>query len=200
MSAVAATVIAALMAGNAPAFVEDLDDLAGQTDIDLGADQSMRHGIEEFLDLDMIVGTDPGKLPDRELISFGGQSLERWPLHRFEEVLAADIKPPHGSAVEIVEGVSNGGIALGKREESLMTQPPENVRLGQAHPSFDFCLAERRQMQVMSERPAAKSGLHIRFTRCMGMRSSLSIAAIIGVSTGSSTPMRTARSGQSPRI
>ena len=75
MSAVAASVIAALMAGDATAFVEDLDDLAGQPNIDLGADQGMRHGIEELLDLDMVVGADPGKLPDRELISLGGQGL-----------------------------------------------------------------------------------------------------------------------------
>ena len=53
IGAVAATVIATLMAGNAPAFVEDLDGPAGHADIDLGTDQAVGHGAEELLDLDV---------------------------------------------------------------------------------------------------------------------------------------------------
>jgi len=138
MGAVAAAVIAALMTGDAAAFMENLDGLAGQPDVDLGTDQSMGHGIEEFLGLDMIVGTDPGKLPDRELIGIGGQGLQCWPLDRVEEVLTTDIEPAHRPAVEIVESVPDGGIAFGKREEGLMTQPTENIGLGQAHTGLDL--------------------------------------------------------------
>lgn len=71
IGAVAPALITTLMAGDAPAFVKDLDDPAGHAHIDLSTDQAVGHGIEELLDLDVVVETDPGELPDGKLVVFG---------------------------------------------------------------------------------------------------------------------------------
>ena len=57
---VAATAIPTLMDSNAFAAVEYLDHLLRRTDINLLADEIVRHGIEEGLELDMVVGGHAG--------------------------------------------------------------------------------------------------------------------------------------------
>ena len=69
IGAVTPAAIATLMTSDATAFVKDLDSVAGQADIDLSADQGEGHGVEELLDLVMIVLPEPSKLPDGELIA-----------------------------------------------------------------------------------------------------------------------------------
>src|SRR5690606_37646890 len=56
VGAVAPPAIAALMNGDALAAVEYLDRPDRGVDVDLLADEAVRHGIEEGLELDMIVG------------------------------------------------------------------------------------------------------------------------------------------------
>ena len=49
--------------GDPRMIVENLDHSMRQADIDLPADQSVRHGVKGFVDLDMIVRMDLGAFP-----------------------------------------------------------------------------------------------------------------------------------------
>lgn len=61
VGAVAPSAIAALVKGDSLAAVEDLDRPARRADIDLLADEAMRYGVEEALELDMVVGGNAGQ-------------------------------------------------------------------------------------------------------------------------------------------
>ena len=64
------------MCGDALATVEYLDHPGGGADIDLLADEAVRDGIEEALELDMVIRRDPRQAPFGELIVLGGQACE----------------------------------------------------------------------------------------------------------------------------
>jgi hypothetical protein len=68
----ASAAIAPSMSGNARAAMEHLDRARGDADIDLLADQGVRHRIAETRDLDVIVQADAGQLPLGKDI-FGGR-------------------------------------------------------------------------------------------------------------------------------
>ena len=70
--AVLAAHVAALMDADALAPMEDLDRARGDPHVDLGADERVRDGIEEVVDLDVIVEIDPRAPPFRELPIVGG--------------------------------------------------------------------------------------------------------------------------------
>ena len=57
------------MRGDERAAMEYLDGARRRAGIDLLAKQRVRHGIEEFVDLDMIVDADAGEAPFGVLIS-----------------------------------------------------------------------------------------------------------------------------------
>ena len=87
-----AAAIAPLMRSDAPAAVEHLDRAGRDADVDLLADQRMRHRVEEALDLDVIVEPDPGETPLGELVVRLRQRLEGRPLDAREQVVPADAK------------------------------------------------------------------------------------------------------------
>src|SRR5262245_25260857 len=55
--------VAAGMAGNPAALVEDLDRCVGYAGLDLLADQARRYRVVVVVDLDVIVGRNPALLP-----------------------------------------------------------------------------------------------------------------------------------------
>ena len=63
--------IAAQMRGDTLAAMEDLDGARGDADLDLFADQGVRHRIEEAVDLDVVVRADPSQAPF-------GIDIRRW--------------------------------------------------------------------------------------------------------------------------
>src|SRR6516162_3786405 len=74
--------IAAQMRGDTLAAMEDLDGARGDADLDLFADQGVRHRIEEAVDLDVVVRADPSQqigtvaaLKSEKMAAFG------WNLH-----------------------------------------------------------------------------------------------------------------------
>src|SRR5690606_30886593 len=79
VGAVTASAIATLMNGDAPAAVEYLDHPGRGADVDLLADKAVRHGIEEGLELDMIVGGDPSQAPFGELVILHWQARQGRP-------------------------------------------------------------------------------------------------------------------------
>src|SRR5690606_21864202 len=135
--------IAALMRGDALATVEYLDHPGGGTDIDLLADEAVRDGIEEALELDVIIRRDPRQAPFGELVVLCGKGCEGWAFDRLEEMPAADAEPAHDMIVDAREHLGDRGIGLGKREEGLLAQAAENAALGKAHGVLDLGLVLR---------------------------------------------------------
>ncbi|MER8486148.1 hypothetical protein [Mesorhizobium sp. M1322] len=70
----ARTAIAALMDSNALAAVEDLDGACRCPQIDLLANEAVRHGIKEGLELDVVIRRDAGQTPAHMTFR------RRWPL------------------------------------------------------------------------------------------------------------------------
>jgi hypothetical protein len=61
IGAMPAATVATLMGGDTPAAMEHLDGARGDADVDLGANERVRHRVEEVFDLDMIVEPDAGE-------------------------------------------------------------------------------------------------------------------------------------------
>ena len=68
IGAVPTTAVAPLMRGNALPAMEYLDRAGRDADVDLLADQRMRHRIEEARGFDVIIEADPGQAPFGELV------------------------------------------------------------------------------------------------------------------------------------
>ena len=111
--------VATLVCGDALATVEYLDHPGGGTDIDLLADEAVWDGIEEALELDVIIRRDPCQAPFGELVVLAGQACERRTFHRFEEMPAADTEPSHDMIVDAREHLGDRGIG------GMMTKRPE---------------------------------------------------------------------------
>ena len=79
---------------------EDLDRAAGRPQIDLRADQAVRHRIEEALVLDMIVA-NPGEAPFGKLVVVARQG-RALALDRLEEIAAADAEAAHDMVVDAI--------------------------------------------------------------------------------------------------
>jgi hypothetical protein len=77
--------IAPRVSGNALAAMEYLDGARGDADIDLFADQGVRHRIEEALDLDVVIKADAGQPPFGIDVFRCRQRLQRWMLDRLEQ-------------------------------------------------------------------------------------------------------------------
>ena len=77
IGAVTRAAVATLMGGDALGVMEHLDGAAGDTHIDLSADQRMRHRIVEALDLDVIIDPHAGEPPLGELVIARRQGVQR---------------------------------------------------------------------------------------------------------------------------
>jgi hypothetical protein len=77
IGAMPTTAVAALMGSDTPAAMEDLDGARGDADIDLSANEGVRHRVEEVFDLDMIVESDAREAPFRIFVILRWQSPQR---------------------------------------------------------------------------------------------------------------------------
>ena len=123
-------------------------------DVDLFADQRMRHRVEEALDLDMIVDANAGEMPVGILVVLLRQGLHGGSLDRVEELTATDAETAHLTAVHPLEGRQNRGVAFGQGKERDVTQATENVALGETDFSLNGRFGDRCQLQAVWARPA----------------------------------------------
>jgi len=86
----ARTAIAALMGGDALAAVEDLDGACCCPQIDLLANETVRHGIEEGFELDVVIRRDAGQTPFGELVVFTRKAGERGTFDTLKQLPATD--------------------------------------------------------------------------------------------------------------
>jgi hypothetical protein len=112
------------MAGRSFATVEELHDGPRDKDVDVLADQFMRHGVEIPFDRNVIIDVDGrGDRPLAEHVGFGRQGLEGGALDRFEQVApAAFARRRHRLVVELGQQRRNRLVQLGQREELPMPQ------------------------------------------------------------------------------
>jgi hypothetical protein len=82
-------------------------------DIDLFADQGVRHRIEEALDLDVVIKADAGQPPFGIDVFRCRQRLQRWMLDRLEQRVPADTEPAHRALVDPAQRLVHCGLALG---------------------------------------------------------------------------------------
>lgn len=83
--------------------VENRDDGAGYTDIDLLPDQAGRHRIPAAVDLDVVVRRDAGALPPGEDIWISGKRLQVRTVQRGKQISTAGAVVPHHSRVQVVQ-------------------------------------------------------------------------------------------------
>ena len=73
---------------------EYLDRPRGQTGINFGAGEAMRHAVIMGSNLDVIIDADTTGAPFRELVDFSGQHLQRGAINLFQQLPARHPKPP----------------------------------------------------------------------------------------------------------
>ena len=92
--------------------MEYLDCPARRADVDLLADEAVRYGIEEALELDMVVGGDAGNAPFGELVVLHRQAAQRGTFHGLEQMATADAEAAHDMVVDAIERPVDRGIRL----------------------------------------------------------------------------------------
>ena len=97
ISAVPAPFIATLMGADALAAMEYFDRAGGDSHIDFDADEGVRNGIQELVNLDVIVETDACVQPFGELPIGGRQRIEGVALDLLEQLAATDAEFAHGT-------------------------------------------------------------------------------------------------------
>jgi hypothetical protein len=137
IGAVTPAAVAAGMRGHAPAAVEHLDRVGADADVNLLADQAVRHRIEEAVDLDVIVGPHAGQPPLGIDVWHRRQLMQSRSLDRLEQLAPTDAKAAHRALVHPAQRRCDRGVAFGEREEGEVAQPAENIGLGEANPGFD---------------------------------------------------------------
>jgi hypothetical protein len=129
------------VAGDALVIMEDLDDPVCKPDIDLAADQAVRHGIEGLVDFDMVVGMNLCRL------SFGifewrcRQGRKRVLLDLLEELTSGFANPPHRPVIEIVEKLADPHVEIDEAEEAIVSQPRQDPALNDENAALTLALS-----------------------------------------------------------
>ena len=94
--------------------MEHLDRVCPDADVNLLADQGVRHRIEEAVDLDVIVGPDAGQAPLGVDVGGCRQLMQSRALDRLEQLAPTDAKPAHRALVHPAQRRCDRGVALGE--------------------------------------------------------------------------------------
>ena len=141
--------------GDALVIMEDLDDPACEPDIDLAANQAVRHGVEGLIDLDMIVGMNLCRFPFGIFEWRCWQGGERVAFDRFEELMSGFANTPHRPVIEIVEELADPHIEINEAEEALIPQSRQDPALNDQNAAFDLGFLSSPGLQfVLTLKPA----------------------------------------------
>ena len=128
-SDMAGTLGASDVAGDPLVVKEDLDRSIRQPDIDLPADQTVRHGIERLVDVDMVIGVNLGDLPFRVFKRRWRQWLELGALDLIEQGSPGFSIPTHRTGVKVLDQSADADIEIDKAEETVVSKSGQNPPL-----------------------------------------------------------------------
>lgn len=131
---------AASVNGDAFMVMEDLDHPVRQPDIDLFADQSVRHGIEAVQHVNVVIGMDLGMLPFGIFEGFWRQHLQSGPLDLVKKIAARLADPAHRAVIEVYQQFSDGHVQRLDREELHVAQPGQDPAFDDQHGALDLAL------------------------------------------------------------
>lgn len=114
--AVPAAAVTALVSSNTQTPMEQLDGPGGGANIDLLPDQAVWNGVEEAVDLEVIIERDAGQEPFRKLIVGIRQRRQNGPLDGLEQLSAADADPAHDVDVDALQRGGDRRVRLGQGE------------------------------------------------------------------------------------
>lgn len=134
--------------GDAPAFVEDLHDVRGETHLNLGVQQPVRNRVVVTVHLDVIVEADAGLLPLGVLVGLGRQRLEGRLVEGEEARLPATLEPLEGAAIVDGEQLPEGLVQLRQRGEAPFPGRARIWRSTSCAPVSAFALSRGRRMRA----------------------------------------------------
>lgn len=135
---VAPLLSAADMARHPLAVVEALEGRGGEAHLELGADQGRRHAVVMPLHLEVPVNVDSGLSPLGIDIGFGGERLQRGPVHDVEDRSTAAGEFLEGAGVQPRQARGDRSIEVGETEEGLMAQAGQNPPLDDLHADLNL--------------------------------------------------------------
>ena len=114
---VAATFVAAQVAGDAPPAQEDLDGARGEADVAALADVVVGNRVEVTVDLKVVVDVHLRGRPEREFVRRRRQGPQRLALDLLEQTEPGAGQFLERLAVELIDQLADGDVELAKREE-----------------------------------------------------------------------------------
>jgi len=119
--------------------VVDGDGGGASVDLDLGADQAVRHGVVVGVDRDVVVDVDAGFLHLGVAVRDARQGLECRSVEAFEELSARAGQLAEGALVEVFEQRGDGGVELGEGEEGVVAKTRQDPSLDDLYGDLDLC-------------------------------------------------------------
>ena len=131
------------MLSNNLTFMVDRDYMAGVLDIDLLANQAIRHAVKAFVHRNMVIDMHLCFFPVADGEAFFGQRGQTVLFQLQKQLFAAFAILIHQAAVECIELFGNGGIELFETEEPPIPQRSQNASLYLEYAGFDLRLIPR---------------------------------------------------------
>ena len=185
---VAAAHGAAGVTGDAPMVVEHLHRDAGHAQLDLLADELVRHRVVVALELDVVI--EARDLRPLELGVFERGRRQRpndRAFEQFEPRAARALQFLERPVVEVLQQLADGGVEFGEAEEAPMPQPGEDPALDQLHRGFDLGLGVERALHMVTSMAHKYLPSPIRSIRCEAGALSFWRCATTGVETACRT-------------
>jgi len=107
--------------------VVDLNDVDGVSDLNLLADQPMRHAVVVPLELDVVVDPNSGFLPDAVVVGLGRKSPHRREIIPLEDLSPVACQLLEGSAVDRLQTFLQGLIELVQAVEDLIARGGQDL-------------------------------------------------------------------------
>ena len=95
--------VAAQVRGDASAAQEDFDGRLGCAQVELLADEQVRHAVEVAIELDVVVDLHAGTGPPREFVDARREGFERGAFELFEELPSRLLERAHRAVIQFLE-------------------------------------------------------------------------------------------------
>src|ERR1035438_5654939 len=139
VSYVAAPAVLAGVARHPPAGFVDLDRGFRGPQLELLVHKRVRDGIIFVVVLDVVIDVDGDLFPFGQLVTLGGQRLQRWAFQLLEQFPAGGGLAPEGPPVELGHLLPDGPVQIGQAEELQLAQRRQHPTFYDQDTGFDGC-------------------------------------------------------------